>query len=410
MLARALRNIFPEAKLQSIISKLPPRCKVHGFDIGDFTGDDGADVVVSVEDSKKRNKELTVLFFINRGAEFTLDQTLLRRYITEPIEVGFSIEQGLCSITQKLDEYHWEISSYSFQSSLFREMMHWETQRLRIGQTSPSIGYESQDDYRTLRSSEVYYRVSDNKVLMRQEFFALPVFPAGVKLASDIRTEIGGQHMRMIRHGASSWSGWDDAEVTLSSRYDSQFVEITVAIRDDILLGKRDIDEPDRLDLIFDISGKGKVEVNGKARMGEGDDILFVRVLMGNAADTQPEVQLPFGMPSTGGKVRPSVKHAFRTIELGHYEITVFVPTSLFSNHFLGRSIGFTASYFDVDRVDHSDWVTILATADYFDGSKVATFGRMDFYPSGEVYFEREDLRTRRISSLMNEAGIAVEK
>ena len=416
--AAKLRTIFPEGKAQSLLGKLPAACTVFGFDSGDMSGDSLPDVVLSLRMADAAKKELAVWFFLGAGDTMTVAQVLTRRYIAEPIEVGFSIDDGVCHVTEKRGEFHWEIAGYAVERGIFKQVEFWETQRLRFGNQSGNTGFEVQERHATHRCTESYYRATDAKNLLRHQCYALPVFPARAKIAPDINPCIGDTSYRFIQRGASSWSGPDDCSFSVRASYDADSVVFTMRIRDDRLIAGPSPEESDRAELCFDLSGKPKVEPTNKLRAASDEAQLGVTVLLGDGEKTPPVQVLSWAgrKPETQRLVK-RIAHRFAKVEAGVYLLTVTLPAALFprseprsEQRSEPRSaFGFTASYFDVDQPEHPEWLTCACTSDDFDAAKPATYGRMEFLPEDAIEYEREDLNVRPLVAKMLAAGLRVQ-
>jgi hypothetical protein len=402
---KQLRRYFSEQQTRSIISNLPAKCKIFGFDAGDYSGDGATDVVLSARADDQERKEVGVYFFVADGPAFTLIRTMSRRYIGEPIEVGFSIESGICSVTQKLGEYHWRITGYSFDKSVFRIVTSWETTRLMSGREFTSIGTEVVNTYRENRSSETFFRASDSKVLFKSEFDALPVFPARYKAPGDVNRWIGDSASRQILRGSSSWFGMDDCAAFVSAVWDSARVVFEIRLFDDKLVSDTSVDRSDYLDLWFDVSGRAKVDGSGKPRNGEDDNVLAIRCFPREADSLAMRVALLGNWPA-----HPGAEKAVRTgaARLDYRSLRIFcsLPRSLFAPFDASTSLSFASVYHDVDFPEHPDWTTVIASSPRFEEGKPASFGRMDFYRADEVPFEREDYRLFPIVGGMDRAGI----
>jgi hypothetical protein len=402
---KQLRRYFSEQQTRGIISKLPAKCKIFGFDAGDYSGDGLADVILSARADEHERKEVGVYFFIGEGDDFRLIKTMNRKYVSEPIEIGFSIESGICSVTQKLGEYHWRITGYGFEHSVFRILTLWETSRLPGLRDFSTIGMEFVDDFRSNRSIETFFRASDSKTLFRTEFDALPVFPAMYKTPEDVNRWIGDSSSRPILRGSSSWHGVDDCAVFASGCWDTTSIHLDLVLFDDRLLQDTSADRSDYLDIWFDVSGKSKVDAAGKPRFTADGDVIAIRLFPSEADSASLRMEFIGGW-ETRRTQRNAVRCSIRRADYRSLRIRCDIPKSLFPPQDRQNEISFATSYHDVDNPEHPDWVTVIASSPRFEDGRPATFGRLDFYPEAEVPFEREDQRLLPILSRMNLAGM----
>jgi hypothetical protein len=402
---KQLRRYFSERQTKSIISNLPASCKIFGFDAGDYSGDGAQDIVLSARADEHEKREVGVYFFVGRGEEFELIKTMNRRYLSEPIEIGFSVESGICSVTQKLGEYHWRITGYSFAQSVFKVVTLWETQRLPGGREFSQTGMEIVNDYRTNRSTESYFRASDSKSLFRSEFDAMPVFPASYQPPEDVRAWIGDSSSTPLLRGSSSWYGVEDCGVFTAASWDSTTLFLRVALFDDRILTGDSIAASDYLDLRFDVSGKGKVDAAGRPRAMADADVLGLRFVPFET-DTMGMRSEFLGSWGAREQLRKAVRSAIRRVDYRSFEITCALPMKLFKAFGVPSRYSFAVLYHDVDNPDHPDWVTVASSSPRFEEGNPSTYGRMDFLPQDEVPYEREDYRLLPIVSRMDQAGL----
>jgi hypothetical protein len=404
-----LRAVFPDAKVQAILSKLPPKCNIFGFDTGDMSGDTLRDLVLSLKPVDAARRELAVYFFIDDGDSMLLAQVLSRTYIAEPIEVGFSIDDGVCHVTEKRGEFHWEIAGYAVDGGVFKQVEFWETQRLRAGSGLSGTGFEVQARHRTHRCSETFYRASDAKILLRHHSYALPVFPARMKLPPDVNAAIGDTSYRFLQSGASSWSGPDDCSFAVSATYDSSVVTVVMRVRDDRLLSGSSPEESDRAEFHFDLSGKPKVDPGGKLRGGSEETLLGISILVGDGGKNVPVQFLSGGGGSPENlHLLRQVRNHFEKNDAGEFALSVSLPLKLFPGAPQRPFFGFTARYLDIDQPEHPEWITVASTSDDFDSVRPSTYGRMEFYPGDRILYEREDLHARELVAKMVAAGFMV--
>ncbi|MBI5646593.1 MAG: hypothetical protein HY962_06645 [Ignavibacteriae bacterium] len=400
-----LRAVFTEEQARAIISKLPPKCKVYGYDIGDISSDSLPDVVLSYKADDAPRRELGVAILLAEGKDFRPVRTLARTYISEPIEVGFSIDEGVCHITRKRGEYNWEITGYTARGGVFRQADYWETSRVRSG--GASVGFEQHTDFRTHRSSESYYRVSDGKVLLKHEATALPVYPVGTKISSDDAIPIADTTYRSLVKGSSSWSGPDDCALFSSAVYDTSHLYLTFRVLDDRLLSGADPEHSDRMVLCFDPSLQKKLEGTGKTRVPDENTLLRITVLLGDGAKMPPVVMVSAPAEKEKDSRRPVSRLVKAKVEKesgGVYMVTCTVPRQMFPRDAI--SIPFSAGYYDIDMPEHPEWVTVAATSDDFDPARPATYGRLYLLEAGAVPFERENLNVRSLLARMQRAGV----
>ncbi|MFZ1728570.1 MAG: hypothetical protein WBQ23_11125 [Bacteroidota bacterium] len=405
-LAAALGVIFSQDKIASILSKLPPKCKIFGYDIGEYSGDDGMDIVLSVMPDEGARRTVEVFFFLNDGPGFRLLRTLQRKYILEPIEVGFSIDQGVCHVTEKTGEFAWRITGYSAAGGTFHRVSEWTTDRMRTGGRETGVGYEHTYSYESLLSDEHYYGTNSNRSFIRQKYYDLPIYPAELSLPDEMPNVIGDSSGLMIVRGGSSWYGPDDCSVFCSAVYDSSTVTFNLRVHDDRLLYNNVADSADYLDLSFDLSRRNRVRPDGTHQQFSPNTQFTIRIIMGDGANRTPVVEL-LGesiAKRTGDAVRISILRD--ESEYQTYSFAVRVPLTLFADQDRLPSAGFVCAYHDVDHPAQLQWVSVSASAREYTPDKPETFGRLHFVSDPVGEHEWENVRIIALSEQLKQAGI----
>lgn len=405
-LADALGGIFSREKIATILSKLPPKSKIFGYDVGEYSGDDGMDVVLSAMRDDAPRRTIDVHFFINDGPGFRLLRTLTRRYVLEPIEVGFSIDHGVCHVTEKTGDYGWRITGYSAVGGNFRRSSEWTTERMRVGARVTGVGYERSYSYETLLAEEHYYGANTGKSFLRQRYYDLPVFPAALSLPDDMPTEAGDTTGLMISAGGSSWHGSDDCQLFVSARFDSSTVMFRVRVHDDRLLHHADPDSADHLDLWFDLSRRNRVRPDGTRQRYARRTEFGVRILMGDGGSHTPVVDL-LGtdlVQRYGAQVdvrRVEIRDAYQTSEF-----VIRLPRALFEERGTLLAAGFVCAYHDVDHPANLRWVTVASTAREYVPGRPETFGRLHFVADPVHAYEWENIRAAALAAKLRRAGL----
>ncbi len=409
--AKKLSAIFSDQKIRSIISKLPDNVKIYGYDIGDITGDDRVDVVLSAGPDDNRNKILTIYFFINGPEAFALRKTMSVPYYGEPIEVAFSIERGICYLTRKIGEFRWSVTGYRIDDLIFRMVDRWETRRLNTGTNLVKIGCDSYDNFETLRSTEHFFRPSDNKSWWKASFSTLPAYHALQRIPEIYPVLLADTIPANILSGSSSWFGPDDLSFEIGARYDSTELVLTAFITDDVLFPAADPDSGDAMEFWFDVSGRKKVEATAATHIIRGEEakeVCAVRLRMGDGAGRKPSVAFD------DERLKPEQKALLRALRWsvtpltdGRYKAELKLPMGLFrACDRNDGAAGFTAVYYDRDNPRHPEWITVTATSDQFIPGSPKTFGALRFIPRGEYYGGIEYLNAWALLERMKKAGL----
>ncbi|MCB2204239.1 hypothetical protein KQI65_05770 [bacterium] len=401
-----LQKIFSREKIQSIISKLPPNCKIYGFDVGDYSGDDGMDVVVSTRDADARSREMRVHFFINEGAEFRVVNTLTRRFVLEPIEVGFSIERGRVLVTEKTGDFGWRMTGYAIRDRVFRRVYEWRTGRVPYRGRETAVAWERARDYMENLEDEHYFGSNTKRSFLRQKYYALPLFAAGSEPPKDIRQSIGDSTALMIVQGGSSWHGPEDCSLSVSGRYDSSNVYFDFQVRDDRLLYNTDSDSSDFAALYFDLSRKPRIRPGGDAQVYSPNTQFGVVVLMGDGEARGPVVELRGAKLARAHASSISVNMQKHVDPFAPWHFEVTLPRALFADESSLPPAGFVAVYHDVDYPANLHWVSLASTSRGYVADAPETYGRMHFVRDVRREWEWENLATRDLSRELRRAGV----
>jgi hypothetical protein len=398
--SQVLRRHVPEQLVQDIISKLPPNSKVYGFDIGDITGDSLADVLLSIRHDEARTRELEILVFVRMDERMERAASLRKRYVGEPIEVGFAVEDGICRITQKLADYAWNITGYTVSSLVFQETDAWNTHRVAAPGYA-AYGVETVDDYRTLRTTETYYRLADARTVHRSSYRTVPVFPAGRSLPPMLTRMLVDDDAHGILSGSSSWFGADDCGLAIEGSWDSTAVTLRVHVSDERLLAA-DSTGGDRLELHLDRSGKPRIATNGKPRRFAADErVTLVLAMHDDGTVPRLVVASPVSERLAAALAACTVVRTAGSDGLQHVEIRI--PKDILPAR---TQLPCTIVYRDHDNVDQPDWVTVRATSDGFEADDPGTYGRLDLVDASASRLVVEDMRLIPVRERLARVGV----
>ncbi len=404
--SRALEKIFSAEKIQTILSKLPANCKIYGFDVGDYSGDDGMDVVLSTRRTDARSRDLQVHFFINDGPAFRLVQVLRRRFIIEPIEVGFSIERGWAMVTEKTGDYAWRMTGYAVRDRVFRRTYEWRTDRMPYRGQETAVAWERARDYETQLVDEHYFGANTKRSFIRQKYYDLPLFPADSDLPNGFADTAGDGGALMVVQGGSSWHGPEDCSIAVSGRYDSSSIILTLRVHDDRLLYNTAADSSDYAALYFDLSRKTRLRPGGAAQQYSPNTQFGVIILMGDGEARGPVVELRGAKLAQrhGGAVSVDMWRDPEAYQ--QFLFTVRLPRALFADGSDLPSAGFAAVYHDVDYPARLNWVSVASTSRGYTEERPDSYGKMHFVRDMRAEWEWVNLATRDLSRGLKEAGV----
>ncbi|NOY06574.1 MAG: hypothetical protein GXO82_08105 [Chlorobi bacterium] len=403
---------FSHEKIQTIISFLPENCKIYGFDIGDFSNDGRSDVVLSVKASGYPSNTLQVFMLLNDGRSFLPVYRQFTRYFSLPIEIGFTIDQGVCYVTHKIADNHWRIDGWQVRRNCLQLVNSWETRLLNLKNNLFTLGYEYEDYFLQLREREAYFHRLGRKTYFENSYAVLPVYNKDRTLNPAVPREIVVDSAASICQGLSNWYGPDDLSYAIHAVYDSAFLTISISIQDDILVSIGEKDSVDRMELWFDVSGRRKLlfSPNGYAIRKKTDKGIFI---LGFTVDSSKS---PYFF-AEGKKLTQDQKEALTKARLrqwhdamGRAHADLRIPMELFSaGKKKGKSgFGFVAAYHDVDQPDKPFRQTTLATSSNFESGNPSTFGKILFLEQGEWFGEFRDVLIHRLLNRLARIGVIV--
>ena len=353
------------------------------------------DVVLSTRREDPRGRTMDVHFFVNDGPQFLYVKTLERRFVLEPIEVGFSIERGIAHVTEKTGEYGWRIIGYAITDGVFRRVSEWTTDRMPYGGNATAVGVDRGHDLRTNIVDEHYYGTNTSRSFLRQKYFDLPLFRDGSDVPNEINRRIGDSTALMIVRGGSSWHGPDDCSIFCSGTYDSTTVTLSVTVHDDRLLYSGALDSSDHIIISMDFSDNTRIRPGGAPQHWSPDTRLDLFVVMGDGQNRTPVVELRGEKRATEYGHDITVTMETDTGRFQVYRFMIRLPRALFERDGVPVATTFVCSYHDVDYPANLSWISVAATSRGYLPDAPETWGRLHFVTDVHARYEWDDLRTR---------------
>ncbi|MFN3270167.1 MAG: hypothetical protein ACK42G_06260, partial [Candidatus Kapaibacteriota bacterium] len=111
-----LEQYFNEEMINDVFDKISQKTKftIWGWDVGDFSGDNNPDLAFSIKILGESRKYTYVYLFVDIDGYLELVYVQPFEYVELPLEIGISIRNNKCSITQKRKKDYWTIKSFSF--------------------------------------------------------------------------------------------------------------------------------------------------------------------------------------------------------------------------------------------------------------------------------------------------------
>ncbi|MGQ9819604.1 MAG: hypothetical protein ACUVQ1_06750 [Candidatus Kapaibacteriales bacterium] len=387
-----LQGYFIPEMISDLEKNLPQRINftIWGWDIGDYSGDGNPDLAFTIKISQEKRKVSYAYFFVDIDGTFELVLNKAYEYIELPLEIGISIKNNSCSITQKKKNDHWVIETYRFENGIIYLLGTYSAEK------SLFFFLETNVDYLNCRKKVSYENISSggtNKFI--SDFIFIPSYPRRKEIFKGYPSEASAKNIDYVIKGSYYWLGERDASFTVHSSFDDKFIYLSFYFLDDYYIPKTCTNcLGDELHLWFDfnpvtntvdrIFKKSKSKFILRNNLDE--NIYQIQITLGNFLDDQPKIQT-----INSNVIFDEIqKLAFNKIKLSAnlndsgYVLKIRLPFELFGyevppiseEHIL--TIGFTAIYIDVDNEFRPEEVSWIATS-RFEDNKPSTFGELAF-------------------------------
>lgn len=408
---KKLEGVFTEEQFKDLRTHLPEQFEIWGYDVGDFSGDDEFDLALSVKPKDLAGKKVQVFFFINDGTDFIEASTLEVGYFEIPIEVGFTIEHGVCYMTSKEKDHHWFITGYTFHNGSFVLVDRFEVGRQLIGaDNTAEIGHEIYDNYQTLASREDFFNVSNGKLFLGAHYYTFPVYRTTRKPLPDFVTCLQDTSGKYFVSGKENWGGPTDLSFSTKLAYDDSSIDCMINVIDDsLVVGGPDVTDGDCVSLWLDLKASRINHSSGSApnfRLQPDSNVMLMSISPGDFKTKRPRLDLVLRKDPTDLQ-----QHAIKSISVlstkrvDGYSLRVHIPFSLFDDMKPPAVLGFTVDVNDVDGNAGDATKARLATSQLREWDP-STFGVLRFIPGRESYGEVRNLSVERLLKRIQDVGI----
>jgi hypothetical protein len=408
---KRLEGVFTEEQFKDLRAHLPEEFEIWGYDVGDFSGDKESDLAISVKRKDLKGNKVQVFFFISNGPEFIEASTLQVGYFEIPIEVGFTIEHGICFMTSKERDHHWFITGYTFHNGSFILVDRFEVGRQSIGADNKAeIGREVYDNYQTLASKESFFNVANGKLFLSAHYYTFPAYRTTRKPLPDFVTSLQDTSGKYFVSGKENWGGPRDLSFSAKLACDDSALYCLVNVIDDsLVLGNPDVTDGDCVDLWFDLKATRINPFSAAApnfRLQPDSNVMSMSISPGDFKGKRPRVDLTLRRDLTDLQ-----QHGIKTIGVvstkraGGYALRIRIPFSLFGDTKPPSVLGFTIDVNDVDGSNGDVKKTRLATSQLRDWDP-STFGLLRFIPERESYGEVRNLFIEGLLKRIRDVGI----
>ncbi|MEK6571527.1 MAG: hypothetical protein AABZ61_09165, partial [Bacteroidota bacterium] len=290
---KRLEGVFDEEQFRDLRYHLPEEFAIWGYDVGDFSGDDELDVALSVRPKDFKEKNVQVFFFVNSEQGFIEASKLTVGYFEIPIEVGFTIEQGICFMTSKERDHHWFITGYTYRKGSFLLVDRFEVGRQLVGpEGKAEIGHEIYDNYLTLASRESFFNVANGKLFLAAHYYTFPVYRTERRLLPDFVTTLTDTSGKYFITGKEDWGGPADLGFSARFEYNDSTLFCSVNVVDDsLVVGTDSLNNGDRVGLWLDLKATRMNPSTGTApnfRLQPDSGVLLMSISPGDFKEKRP--------------------------------------------------------------------------------------------------------------------------
>lgn len=161
--------------LLEIRNILPKNFAITALDYADFSGDGKNDLAMAVRPLDRHDRSIYVYMFCDSLNHYTLVHADTMKFVVLPIEIGFSINNKVCYITQKIVDKSWAITGYSFLRNELALVDYYRTEVKPLSKKT-EIGLERYNNYKNLQAFTGYYNVNTLNEYKKTKYFYHPVY------------------------------------------------------------------------------------------------------------------------------------------------------------------------------------------------------------------------------------------
>jgi hypothetical protein len=230
--AQTLEQYFDKTMIDDIKKQLPlgSDYKIWGWDVGDFSGDGIVDCAFSLNLKADKKRRMHVYLFTDIDGFLTKVGHFTYNFIDTPLEIGVAIKNSACAITQKNEDFNWNIDSYTYDNGVVLRTETYHTRR--IG----DLTYQKNRNYQSLTSTEKYLYTQSNDEAFFRMYNSLVSYPRNKKVFKGYQTTTTIDDIDFVYTGAWHWSGAKDLSYKAKSSYDEEYLYFTVEVTDEKII------------------------------------------------------------------------------------------------------------------------------------------------------------------------------
>ena len=368
---KALLNYYEE-DIISDLKQLKPEVESSQFwswDVGDYTGDGYPDLAFVTKDKSVSGKNLTVTLVVDIDGYLVKVKEFKEKYIELPLEVGIAIKENTCFVTNKIKQFHWNITGWYVENGSFKQRSIYRTEK-----HTSAITKESLVDFSKSIAEERIVHSTTGKVTQINKIQYFPLFTEFDQYKSGNHDKRVFSTIQYVESGAYYWKGEDDCSFSLQ-----------LTKKDDVLYAMIDVID-DSLVVGSDYTSVDKVKISFYLHEKSNDGVLqqFFSTLQKSSIQTKPikskKIDYEFSLgdfTTTKSFVsQPSTTEASVDVirTKNGYVLYAKIPFSeIISDVKATSEIGFSVSVIDADSDFYPEIISVLSTEDYDDKTKIST-------------------------------------
>lgn len=224
-----LEKYFNSEMLNDIEKQVPQksRISVWGWDVGDFSGDSYPDLAFSIKILDEKRRNVYVFLFVDIDGYLKLVFFDSYEYLELPLEIGISIQNGKCSITQKKKKDFWTYKSYTFDNGVIYLAEEY------ISESLMGNAIEYQIDYIHCEYKVNYEPLDIRTEKFQTNFLFIPSYDRSKQIFKGYPVITYANKVDFVIKGSYYWKGEEDASMGIKSSFDEDYLYFSIRFTDD---------------------------------------------------------------------------------------------------------------------------------------------------------------------------------
>ncbi|HEX2868564.1 MAG TPA: hypothetical protein VHO03_16090 [Ignavibacteriales bacterium] len=363
----------------------PAKFAITALDYADFSGDGKNDLAIAVRPLARHDKTIYVYMFCDSLSRYVLVHADTMKFYELPIEIGFSINNKVCYITQKVEDKSWAITGYSFLRNELALVDYYRT-HVRPLNRKTDIGEERYNNYKNLQAFTGYYNVNTLNEYKKTKYFYHPVYRLKRNVYPGYARSVGIDKGWLWEEDSKPGAGQSWGQVTFSDDYsqkDDPELIIDIDLNSEFLT-QADSLGMDEINICFDRSAerliKGATRRGDKFRESLDEDAARINVQFNLSDPSQARLTNTIGSNYRVNRAA-DIKIAPK-LEDGRFTFRLSLPLEMLN---LPGSMSEVGTFISMafKAKDGRDILLKDSDGDYDDPS---SYARMIFLGEGEFY------------------------